>query len=318
MIPRIEDLFANLKKGKSFTTLDLSQAYQQLTLDEESRKCVVINTHKGLFKYTRLPYGISSAPGIFQGVMDNWLQGLSGVAVYLDDILVTGATEEEHLRTLEKVLGWLEMSGLHVKKKKCQFVVPSVTYLGRQIDASGLHPLPDKFRAIEEAPAPNNVTELKSYLGLLTYYGKFLPNLATQLAPLYQLLWKERPWMWGQQLKKSFQTSKKLLTSSWLLVHFNPDMELILACDISAYGIGAVLAHKMPDGTEKPVGFASHTLAKAEKNYSQLEKEGHSCNFGTKLFHSYLFGHAFTLVTDHKPLLGLLRENKAISPQASA
>ena len=289
-IPRIEDLFANLKKGKSFTTLDFSQAYQQLTLDEESRKCVVINTHKGLFKYTRLPYGISSAPGIFQRVMDNLLQGLSSVAVYLDDILVTGAMEEEHLSTLEKVLGRLEMSGLRVKKKKCQFMVPSVTYLGHQIDASGLHPLPDKVRAIEEARAPNNVTELKSYLGPLTYYGKFLPNLATQLAPLYQLLRKEHPWMWGQQQKKSFQTSKKLLTSSRLLVHFNPYMELILACDASAYGIGALLAHKMPDGTEKPVGYASHTLTKAEKNYSQLEKEGLSCIFGIKQFHSYLFG----------------------------
>ena len=178
--------------------------------------------------------------------------------MYLDDILVTGATEEEHLSTLEKVLGRLEMSGLPVKKKKCQFMVPSVSYLGHQIDASGLHPLPDKVRAIEEAPAPNNVTELKSYLGLLTYYGKFLPNLATQLAPLYQLLRK-------QQQKKSFQTSKKLLMSSRLLVHFNPDMELILACDASAYGIGAVLAHKMPDRTEKPVGYASRTLTKAEK-----------------------------------------------------
>ena len=281
-IPRIEDLFANLKKGKSFTTLDLSQAYQQLTLDEESRKCVVINTHKGLFTYTRLPYGISSAPGIFQRVMDNLLQGLSGVAVYLDGILVTGATEEEHLSILEKVLGRLETSGFHVKKKKCQFMVPSVTYLGHQINASELHPLPDKVKAIVEAPALINVTELMSYLGLLTYHGKFLPNLATQLAPLYQLLWREHLWMWGQQHKKLFQTSKKLLTLSWLLVHFNPDMELILACDASAYRIGAVLAHKMPDGTEKPVGYASCTLTKAEKNYSQLEKEGLSCIFGIK------------------------------------
>ena len=238
--------------------------------------------------------------------------------MYLNDILVTDATEEEHFSTLEKVLGRLETSGLRVKKKKCQFMVPSVTYLGHQIDASGLHPLPDKVKAIKEAPASNNVTELKSYLGLLTYYIKFLLHLATQLAPLYQLLWKEHPWMWEQQQKKSFQTSKKLLTSSQLLIHFNPDMELILACDASAYGIGAVLAHKMPEGTEKPVGYASHTLTKAEKNYSQLEKEGLSCIFGIKQFHSYLFGHAFILVTDHKPLLALLGESKAISPQASA
>ena len=117
LIPRIKDLFVNLKKGKSFMTLDLSQAYQQLALDEESKKYVMINTHKGQFKYMRLPYGISSAPGIFQRVMDNLLLGSSGVVVYLDDILVTGATEKEHFSTLEKVLGQLETSGLCIKEK---------------------------------------------------------------------------------------------------------------------------------------------------------------------------------------------------------
>ena len=317
-IPRVEDLFATLQGGKKFTKLDLSQAYQQLSLHPDSRKYVVINTHKGLFRYTRLPYGISSAPGIFQKEMDNLLAGIPGVVVYLDDILVTGATETEHLQSLEEVLKRLERSGLRAKKSKCLFMASSVSYLGHKIDAEGLHPLPDKLQAVKAAPTPRNVSELKSYLGLLTYYGKFLPNLSTRLQPLYQLLAKDCQWKWAKAQEKAFQESKNLLQSSQLLVHFDPQLPLILACDASAFGIGAVLAHRMPDGSEKPIGYASRTLNKAERNYSQLEKEGLSCVFGVKHFYSYLFGHLFELITDHKPLLGLLGENKSMSPQASA
>ena len=111
-IPKVEDLFATLEGGATFTKLDLSQAYLQLKLDPESRKYVVINTHKGLFRYTRLPYGISSAPGIFQKVMESLLQGIPHVAVYIDDILITGASESEHLQSLEEVLRRLERAGL--------------------------------------------------------------------------------------------------------------------------------------------------------------------------------------------------------------
>ena len=174
----------------------------------------------------------------------------------------------------------------------------------------GLHPLPDKVQAVQQAPTPRSVTELKSYLGLLTYYGKFLPNLATHLAPLYKLLGTKVKWKWTSKQDKAFRKSKELLTSSQLLVHFDPKLPLLLACDASAYGIGAVLAHKMPDGSEKPIGYASRTLNSAERNYSQLEKEGLSCVFGVKCFYSYLFGHPFLLITDHKPLLGLLSEQK--------
>ena len=217
-----------------------------------------------------------------------------------------GKVEEEWERLAE--------AGL---KHKYKFMAPSVSYLGYCIDSEGLHPLPDKVQAVEGAPPPTCVTELKAYLGLLTYYGKFLPNLAMCLAPLYKLLGKGIPWQWGSEQEQSFSDSKKLLTSSTLLIHFNPDLPLVLACDASAYGIGAVLAHRMPDGSEKPVGYASHTLTVAERNYSQLEKEGLSCIFGIKKFYSYLFGHPFELITDHQLLLGLLGERRSTSPQAS-
>ena len=317
-IPKIEDLFATLEKGKTFTKIDLSQAYQQLPLDEESKKLCVINTHKGLYRYTRLPFGVASAPGIFQKTMEQLLHGIPGVIVYIDDILISSQTEEDHLRTLEEVLKRLQRANLRAKKGKCSFLVPSVSYLGYKIDGEGLHPLPEKVKAIQDAPTPKNTAELKSYLGLLTYYSKFLPNLSTHLAPLYQLLRRTTKWRWSTAQERAFQKSKELLLSSRLLIHFDSNLPLVLACDASQYGIGAVLAHRLPDGSERPIGFASRTLNTAERNYSQLEKEGLACVFGVKRFYSYLFGHSFQLITDHKPLLGLLSECKATSPQASA
>ena len=317
-IPKIEDLLAKLAGGRLFTKIDLSQAYQQIPLDETSKLYAIINTHKGLFQYTRLPYGISSAPGIFQRVIESVLQGISGVTVYIDDILVTGATQEEHLQALDAVLIRLENANLRARTKKCSFMVPSVDYLGYRISAEGIRPVPSKVKAIKEAPVPSNVTELKAYLGLLTYYGRFLPNLSTTLAPLYVLLRKDTPWEWSDNQEKAFNQSKEMLTSSSLLVHFDPKLKLTLACDASAYGIGAVLAHVMPDGSEKPIGYASRSLTSAERNYSRLEKEGLACVFGVKKFHDYVFGHPFELVTDHKPLITLFTEYKATSAKASA
>ena len=169
-IPKVEDLFATLSCGTSFTKLDMSQAYQQIRLDDDSKKYVVVNTHKGLFSYSRLPFGVSSAPGIFQRVMECLLKDIPGVVVYLDDILLTGPSVDEHLSTLDKVLQRLEDAGLKLKKSKCVFLAASVTYLGHRIDSQGLHPLEEKVKALQTVPNPKIVTELKSYLGMLSYH----------------------------------------------------------------------------------------------------------------------------------------------------
>ena len=145
---------------------------------------------------------ISSAPGIFQCTMENLLQGVPHTVVYLDDILITGRTEEEHLRNLTEVLKRLREAGLKLKRNKCFFLAKSVVYLGHTIDADGLHPTPDKLQAVQDVPQPTNVSELKSYIGILSYYGKFLPNLATTLAPLYTL-----PWRWTDEEQAAFATS---------------------------------------------------------------------------------------------------------------
>ena len=161
-IPKIEDLFAKLSGGVLFSKIDLSQAYQQLELDEESKQFTVINTHRGLFHFNRLPFGILSAPGIFQRAMDSPLSGIPGVIVYLDDILISGVSEDDHLHTLKVVLERLQSAGLHLKQDKCKFLVPSISYLGHKIDAEGLHPLSDKIKAITKCLSPKNCYRVKS------------------------------------------------------------------------------------------------------------------------------------------------------------
>ena len=196
----------------SFTKLDLSQAYQQVELDDDSKAYTVINTHCGLFRFNYLPFGVSSAPAIFQRTMECLLNGIPQVIVYLDDILITGRTKKEHLHNLQLVLQWLSTARLRLKQEKCEFLVPSISYLGHKIDSQGLHPLPDKIDAIVNAARPKSLTELKAFLGLLNYYGKFIPNLSSVLHPLYELLHLNCKWNWTSAQEKPFVTAKSLLT----------------------------------------------------------------------------------------------------------
>ena len=317
-LPLVDDLFASLAGGKSFTKLDLAHAYQQLLLDDDSRCYVTINTHKGLFRYTRLPFGVASAPAIFQRIMESILRDLPHVCVYLDDILVTGESEAAHLCNLATVLDRLESAGIRLKREKCAFMLPEVEYLGHRISARSLQPLASKVRAISEAPTPTNVSQLKSFLGLLNYYGRFLPDLATLLAPLYELLQSTRRWSWDKSQSRAFELAKKALTTSSLLTHFDPKKPVLVSCDATPYGVGAVLSHCMKDGSEQPIAFASRTLSVAEKNYAQLDKEALAIVFGVKRFHQYLYGQKFSILSDHKPLQYLLGETKGIPTMASA
>ena len=249
--------------------------------------------------------------------MENLLQGISGVCVYIDDILITGSSEGEHLSNLARVLERLESAGMRLKKEKCKFLLPSVSYLGHVISSEGLQTDEAKVKAIVEAPEPQNIGELRSFLGMVNYYGKFLPDLATTLAPLYHLLRKHAHWRWRQKQRYAFHKVKDLLHSGRILTHFDDSLPLVLACDASPYGLGAVLSHVMPDGGEKPVGFASRTLTKAELNYSHLDKEALAIVFGVKKFNQYLQGRHFSIKTDHKPLTHIFGETRATPTLAS-
>ena len=214
-IPRIEDLFASLSNGETFTKLDISNAYQQLVLDEESRKLTTINTHKGLYQYRRLPFGVSAAPAIFQRTMECILRDIPHVCVYLDDILITGVDDVEHNGNLARVLDRLSKAGLRLNAGKCAFKKEAVNYLGYRIDANGLHPLEDKVKALVSAPAPQNVMELKSFLCMVQYYQKFLPNLATTLAPLHRLLQKDVPWARRRKITLSRRSNRTCLPAKY-------------------------------------------------------------------------------------------------------
>ncbi|KAG8173795.1 hypothetical protein JTE90_015579 [Oedothorax gibbosus] len=216
----------SLAGGIQFSKLDLKDAYNQLELDEASRKFTVINTHLGLFEYVRLPFAVSSAPAIFQRVMETLLKGIPD----------------------------------------------------------------DEVRAIRNAPTPTNVGELRSFLGLVTFYSKFLPNMSTKLAPLYNLLQKSVPWHWSQAETEAFQNIKDTICDTGLLVHYDPSKELVLACDASPYGVGAVLSHTI-NGEDRPIAFASRTLTPAGKNYAHIEKEALALVFGvTVLGSTYYVG----------------------------
>ena len=212
--------------------------------------------------------------------------------VYFDDVLVQGPTEDEHLQTLDRVLERLVQAGFRLKESKCQFLSDEVDYIGSMLKA---------FTCQQSA----NITELRLYLGMVNLYGNFLPNLATMLAPMHQLLKKDTKWYWRKTQQEAFNKTKEMLSSPQVMTHFDSSKPLLLTCDASPYGIGSVLAHVMEDGAEKTIAYHSRSLSHAEKNYTQIDKEGLSVIVGLKTFHQYLWGHKFAIVTDHKPLLGL-------------
>ena len=215
------------------------------------------------------------------------------------------------------VLTKLEEAGLRLKRKKCSFMLPAVEYLGHRISEKGLQPTDEKIRAITEAPVPQDATQLRAFLGLINYYGKFLKNLSNLLAPLYRLLEKKTHWTWGEEQQHAFDSAKSQLTSSCLLCHFDPEKEVILSCDASPYGVGAVLSHVTVEG-ERPVAFASRSLSAAERKYAHLDKEGLAIIFGVKKFHSYLFGRKFEIRSDHRPLQHIFDSSRVIPQLASA
>ena len=186
-LPRIEDIFANLAGGQKFSKIDLRQAYHQIEMEEDSKKYLTINTHMGLFQYNRLVFGITSAPAIWQRTIDQVLEGTSGTSCILDDMIITGKNDDEHLANLEEVLRRLQAHGLRANKTKCEFFKEKITLCGHDIDSYGLHKSPQKVEVVLKASRPCNVAELRSFLGLVDYYNRFLSNLSTVVHPLNQV-----------------------------------------------------------------------------------------------------------------------------------
>ena len=191
-VPNIEDVMATLNGGVIFSQLDLSEAYLQVEVKEESRELLMVHTHRGLFQYNRLPFGIKTAPRIFQHIMDQLLVGLEGVTAYLDDILIIGHSEEDHQHKLHTVLQRLSEWGFRLRTEKCNLHMERIKFLGMIVHKGGIEPDPDRIQAIERMPPPTDIPTLRSFLGFVNYYGKFVPNLHSLKAPLEELLRKDQ------------------------------------------------------------------------------------------------------------------------------
>lgn len=310
LLPTFEQLTSKLANCKYFSIIDLKDAYLQLEVAEGDRKYLVISTHNGYYRYKRLPFGLSSSPTIFQTYMNRLLQGLNKVGVLLDDIIITGKDIEEHMENLREVLKRMNHAGLRAKVEKCKFFQRSVTYLGHKIDENGIHPTEDKIEAIRNAPSPTNVKQLRSFLGSVNYYEKFIPKLHSMCSGLHKLTSTHSRWNWTQNEEEIFQKVKTVLSSTDTVVPYDETKEVVLHCDASEDGLGSVLMHRFSDGSEKPIAFASRTLTSTEKKYANIDREGLAILFGVRKFHQYVYGRGFTLITDHKPLQRIFGESR--------
>ncbi len=276
-LPHMEEMFVNLCGATVFSTLDLQSAYHQVTLHEDSRNLTAFITHDGLFRYKRVPYGLASAPSCFQRMMSEILKGQSGEHCYLDDIMVAGASLKEHDENLQAVLQRINEAGLKLNMTKCHFRKTALSFLGHTFSEKGLQPDASHVSAVSDAPPPADEGSLRSFLGLTSWYSKFIPNYATVVEPLRVLLRGSTPFVWSSEAQESFETVKGLIVNSAALALFNPELPTIVTTDASDYGMGGVLTQIHADNSERTVAFASRTLTTAERKYSTVEKEALAC-----------------------------------------
>lgn len=308
-IPNVDDILFTLNGNKCFSVIDLSGAYLQLALDEKSRMLTTINTHIGLFSYCRVPFGVKTAPGIFQEVMDKILNGLCGVVSYFDDILIGAPSIELCKERTEAVLERLRSYNVQANLEKCEFLRPQIEYLGHVISAKGISPSDSKIKSIVNASRPRDLTSLRAFLGLLNFYSKFLPNLQSRLYPLHELLRKNVPFIWSKECEMVFNECKTAIVESPVLAFFDPSKPLTLVCDASPYGVGAIL-NVVVNGIERPVYMASASLSPAERNYSQYDREALAIVFGMRKFHKFVYGQSLTVFTDCEALPPILSGKK--------
>ena len=307
-LPRIDDSLDMLSKSKFFITLDLASGFWPVKMEPSSKEKTAFVTHSGLYEFGVMPFGLVNAPSTFQRLMESVLVGLSGekCIVYIDDILVPGATWPEHLQNLRQVFERLRSANLRLKSKKCRLAEREVEYLGYVISEDGLSTDPEKIRAVREFPVPHDVKTLRSFLGLASYYRRFVPNFSAVAKPLHALTKKEVPFDWTESCQESFVRLKELLTTSPILVLPDFQRDFMLETDASGQGLGAVLAQKQGDGLIRPIAFASRTLQPHERNYSITELEGLGVVWAMKHFRHYLYGHKCEVFTDHEALKSLL------------
>ncbi|CAH8653056.1 unnamed protein product [Schistosoma rodhaini] len=307
-----EDILNRLHGSKVFSKVDLKDAYLQIPLDQSSSILTTINTPFGLFKYNFLPFGLSCSPAIFQEVMNKIVSDIEGVEVYQDDLIVHGADKVVHDQRLIALLRRLIEKNITVNPNKCSFSVSSFECLGYLVDGNGFRPDMKRLAPLTNAPSPKNITELRSLVGALQYYSRFIPNFSCRANCLFNIL-TSNSFKWGEEQESCLRSLLKFLQSDAVLRTYSPSVHSVLITDASPVGIGAVLEQE-----GRPVICVSRKLSVAEQGYSQTQREALAVFWAVKRLHKYLFGKKFTIVTDHEALKFIYHPDKSLARSSAA
>ncbi|KAK3105801.1 hypothetical protein FSP39_006028 [Pinctada imbricata] len=297
VLPTMEELIYDLNGAKVFSKLDLRCGYHQFELEKDSRYITTFSTHLGIYRYKRLNFRICSASEIFQETVRQVIQNIPGARNISDDILVYGKNRKEHDIALRRVLERLTEHGMTLNGEKCEFRQESVTFFGVVFSGNGISPDPKKVKAVNDFEKPQNVKELKSFLGMTNYCSRFIADYTKICDPLRKLTRKDVDWSWNENCEKAFMELKQSLSSKNVMSYYDPEKPVEVRVDASPIGLGAILAQ------DKIVAYASRSLTPVESRYSQVEREALAVVWACEHFDLYLRGLVhFKVITDHKPL----------------
>ncbi|KAL5475685.1 hypothetical protein EMCRGX_G025531 [Ephydatia muelleri] len=311
-LPRVDDLLDQLGHSRYFSTLDLAAGFWQIRMHPDSKEKTAFATPQGLFEFQVMPFGLMNSPAVFQRLMQQVLAGLNPaegpefVSVYIDDILIFSANLEDHIGHLKLVLERITQANLKLKPSKCHFIRKEVEYLGHVITSEGLRTNQKLVQAVQEFPTPKDLSRVRQYLGMCSYYRRFIPHFATIAKPLHILTRKGAEFEWTAQCEDAFQTLKTKLLCAPVLAYPDMTKPFVLETDASGSGVGAVLSQSQDDGTFHPVAYASRSLTRPESNYGITELETLAVVWALTHFRGYLYGNSVTVYTDHAAVKAVL------------
>lgn len=305
-LPRVDDTLDALSGSTWFSTLDFSDGYWQVGVAEEDREKTAFSTGRSLYQFRSMPMGLTNAPATFQRFMELVLRGLPWhiCMVYLDDILIYSQSFDDHLSHLDEVFSRIGSAGLKLNAKKCHLACDHVVFLGHVVSQEGLRPDPRNTERVRLWPTPRSATEVRAFIGLCSYYRRFVKDFAHHAAPLHRLTGKDVPFQWTGDCQASFDHLRITLSTEPVIRMPNFSHPFRLYTDASQTAVGAVLAQDI-NGTERVVAYASHALTAAERRWSTYDRELWAIVWAVRQFRQYLGATSFTIITDHKPLLGL-------------